>query len=141
MFEPIPAQDATPQGAHRRRKPVVLVVDDSRSIRELLKIHLSNAGYEVQTAEDAIVAGKAVLQRPPDLIIADINLPYMSGIEFVAALKEDPTIPDIPIVFLSSREDVGRHASQLRAVAHLSKPVSADRLLEIVALHAGAGCP
>jgi CheY-like chemotaxis protein len=117
--------------------PRVLVVDGSKSIRELLRLHLSNAGYDVIVAEDAIVAGKEVLARAPDLIIVEVDLPYMNGIEFVAALKADGTIPEIPVILLSASGDVAQHAQRIRAVAHLSKPVSADRLLHVVALHAG----
>ena len=102
---------------------------------ELLKLHLSNAGYEVMTAEDAVAAGRHVLKARPDLIIADVGMPYMDGYELVAALKADSATRDIPVVFLTSREDVADYAKQLGAVAYLHKPVSADRLLEIVALY------
>jgi CheY-like chemotaxis protein len=127
------------QTARLARTPLILVIDDSRSIRELLTLHLCNAGYEVVSAEDAIAAGKALLAQSPDLIITDVNMPYMTGIEFIAALRADQTIPPIPVVFLSSRQDLGDHARQLQAVAHLPKPVSLERLLEVIALHAGEG--
>ena len=63
----------------------ILVIDDDESIRDLLRIHLSAAGYEVHVAADAIAAGYIVLRSPPDLIICDINMPHMDGFEFVAA--------------------------------------------------------
>jgi CheY-like chemotaxis protein len=75
-----------------------------------------------------------VLKTPPDLIIADVSMPYMDGYQLVAALKADSATRDIPVVFLTSREDVADYAKQLGAVAYLHKPVLADRLLEIVAL-------
>ena len=132
------ALPAVPAG--RLGAPRILVIDDSRSMRELLRLHLANAGYEVVTAEDAIAGGKALLVQSPDLIITDIHMPYMTGIEFVAALRADRTIPPIPVIFLSSRhEDLADHARQLQAVAHLPKPVSLERLLGVVALHAGEG--
>ena len=117
--------------------PCILVVDASRSIRELLRLHLVNAGYEVITAEDAIVAGRQVLLRAPQLMIVDLHLPYLSGAEFVRAMKADRTVPAIPVIFLSSQADVDQHARRLAAVAHFSKPVAADHLLQAVALHAG----
>ena len=55
----------------------ILVVDDEASARDLLRLHLSAAGYEVLVAEDAIAAGYMVLRRPPDLIISDVNMPHM----------------------------------------------------------------
>lgn len=117
------------------RRPCILVVDDARSVRELLRLHLSGAGYEVVVAEDAIEAGRAVLAKAPDLIITDVNMPYMDGIEFVAALRADRTLPYIPVIFLTSRDDVDEHARSLRAVAYFKKPVDAPRLLQAVALH------
>ncbi|HXM83216.1 MAG TPA: response regulator [Burkholderiales bacterium] len=115
-------------------KATILVVDDDKSMLDLLKLHLSNAGYKVLTAEDALVAGRHVIETAPDLIIVDVSMPYMSGYELVTALKADSATQNIPIVFLTAREDVADHAKQLGAVAYLHKPVMADRLLEIVAL-------
>ncbi|MDA8109384.1 MAG: response regulator [Betaproteobacteria bacterium] len=117
----------------------ILVVDDDESIRELLRLHLRSAGYDVQVAEDAIVAGHMVLERRPDLIITDVNMPYMDGFEFVAALKADKTIPDIPVIFLSSIEDGESRGKELGAVGYVTKPVRADRLLALVAKHVPGG--
>ena len=83
----------------------ILVVDDDRSLRDLIGMHLRSAGYEVEVAEDAIVAGYKLLERAPDMIVCDVNMPYMDGFAFVAALKSDTTLPYIPVVFLTSRED------------------------------------
>ena len=113
----------------------ILVVDDDRSLRDLLGLHLRSAGYEVEVAEDAIVAGYKLLERAPDLIVCDVNMPYMDGFEFVAALKSDTTLPDIPVVFLTSREDGDLRGNELGAVAYLVKPVRVDSLLQVVARH------
>jgi DNA-binding response OmpR family regulator len=121
-------------GKTAARKARILVVDDSRSVRELLELHLRGAGYDVLGAEDAVVAGKLTVERLPDLLIVDVNMPYMSGIDFVSALRADPEVRGIPVIFLSSREDVAQEAHRLGAVACLTKPVAADRLLEIIAL-------
>jgi CheY-like chemotaxis protein len=123
---------ARPQAKTKAR---ILIVDDDKSMLQLLKMHLSDAGYKVLTAEDGIVAGRHVLKARPDLVIADVGMPHMDGYQLVAALKADSATRDIPVVFLTSREDVADYAKQLGAVAYLHKPVSADRLLEIVALY------
>ena len=115
------------------RPKKVLVIDDDRSIRELVRLHLSNRGYEVAVAEDAVVGGRLALSAKPQLIIIDVNMPYLDGPDFVAALKGDPQTKDIPVVFLTSDEDFGDRAGHLGAVAYLTKPVLADRLLEVVA--------
>ena len=117
----------------------ILVVDDDESIRELLRLHLSAAGYAVQVAEDAIVAGYLVLRSPPDLIISDVNMPHMDGFEFVAALKSDKSLPYIPVIFLTSLEEGDHRGKELGAVGYLTKPVRADRLLAMVAQHVPGG--
>lgn len=117
----------------------ILVVDDDESIRELLRLHLAGAGYEVETAPDAISAGYMVLRQTPDLIITDIAMPHMDGFEFVAALKADKSLPQIPVVFLTSLEDGDHRGKELGAVGYITKPVRADRLLAIVAQHIPGG--
>jgi CheY-like chemotaxis protein len=111
----------------------VLVVDDDKSIRELLELHLANAGYEVLVAEDAVVAGSLLLKVVPDLMIVEVNMPRMNGIEFVATLKADARTSKIPVVFLTSSMEFSDLAKGLGAVAYLTKPIFSDRLLGIVA--------
>ena len=113
----------------------ILIVDDEAAMRELLQLHLANQGYEVFAAEDAVVAGHLVLREKPDLLIVDVHMPYMDGYEFVDALKKDPQTRDIPVVFLSTDDNVAAQASRLGAAAYLPKPVMADRLLEVVRLY------
>jgi two-component system chemotaxis response regulator CheY len=117
----------------------ILVIDDDESIRQLLQLHLSAAGYDVQVAADAIAAGYMVLRGRPDLIITDVNMPHMDGFEFIAALKADKTIPDIPVIFLTSVEEGDHRGKQLGAVGYITKPVRADRLLQLVARHVAGG--
>jgi CheY-like chemotaxis protein len=121
----------------------ILVVDDDPDLLGLLRLHLSTAGYEVRAAEDAIQAGYMVLAEPPDLIITDVSMPHMDGFEFVAALKADTSLPDIPVIFLTSDDDDHDRAKALGAVGYVTKPVRADRLLVLVAQHVagGAGTP
>ena len=116
----------------------ILVVDDDQSMRELLRLHLSNAGYDVSMASDGISAGYAVLKSPPDLIITDVNMPNMDGYEFVAALKSDKSLPPIPVIFLTSMDEFDR-GQQLGAVGYITKPVRVDRLLAVVAEHLPGG--
>ena len=115
------------------------MVDDDDSLRELLHMHLASAGYEVISAADAISAGYLVLKSPPDLILSDVNMPHMDGFEFIAALKSDRTLPNIPVIFLTSVEDGDGRGKELGAVGYLTKPVRADRLLEMVAKHVPGG--
>jgi CheY-like chemotaxis protein len=117
----------------------ILVVDDDDSLRELLRMHLAGAGYDVSTAADAISAGYLVLKAPPDLILSDVNMPHMDGFEFIAALKSDKSLPNIPVIFLTSMEEGDHRGKELGAVGYLTKPVRADRLLQLVAQHVPGG--
>lgn len=110
----------------------ILVVEDDASMRELLAMHLRAAGYAVETAEDAIAAGYAVLKAPPDLIVCDIGLPHMDGLEFVAALRADSTIGRIPVIFVTAIEEGFEHGKRLGKTEYLMKPVRADVLLGAV---------
>lgn len=117
----------------------ILVVDDDEYMRTLLYLHLSNAGYEVLLAEDAVAAGHLVISRRPDLILVDIEMPFMTGLEFMEALKADPDVSDIPVIFVSSRDDFEHEARKLGAGAFLKKPVLADHLLATVAAQVKGG--
>jgi len=117
----------------------ILIIDDDESMRELLRLHLAGAGYDVQVAEDAIAAGYMVLKQPPDLIISDINMPHLDGFEFIAALRADKSVPDIPVIFLTSVEEGDHRGKSLGAVGYITKPVRADRLLALVAQHVMGG--
>jgi CheY-like chemotaxis protein len=114
-----------------------LLLEDSAEMRALLTRQLTKAGYEVLAAQDAMEAGKLLLEGLPHLIIADIQLPYMTGDEFVKALRGDPSVRDIPVIFLSVDERLEQHAKKLGAVAYFNKSVTTERLLEVVDLYAG----
>ena len=125
----------SPVPAAKSRGPVIVVIDDDSLMRELLRLHLMDAGYRVLVAEDGIAGGYMVLKSKPSAIIVDVDMPHMNGYELVEALKADPTTRDIPVIFLSSREDVDDRSFRLGAQAYLRKPVTADRLREVVALY------
>src|SRR3954463_8864178 len=107
---------AIDQEPPRRRK--VVVIDDDLFMRELVSLHLRNAGYEVFAAEDAVAGGHAILHETPDLIICDVEMPYLNGYDFGAALKTDATTRNIPVVFLTCRQDVDKPAARLGAAAY-----------------------
>ena len=113
-------------------KGKIAVIDDDRFIRYLLDLHLRKAGYEVYAAEDAMAGGRIVLETRPDLILCDVDMPFMDGCEFVTALRADAATRDIPVIFLTVSSTIGERAKQLGA-GHLEKPVMADELLRTVA--------
>ena len=109
----------------------ILIVDDDASVRELLKLQLVGEGYEVELADDAIVAGRALMRTPPDLMLVDVAMPYLDGVDFVAALKADTTVPDVPVVFITGHGEVLGRAQAL-GVECLMKPFTTEELLEVV---------
>ncbi len=110
----------------------IAIIDDDRFIRYLLDLHLRKAGYDVFAAEDAVAAARVILERAPDLILCDVDMPFMDGYEFVSALRADPATRHIPVIFLTVNRGVGDRAKQLGA-GHLLKPVMVDELLRTVA--------
>jgi CheY-like chemotaxis protein len=113
----------------------VLVMDDDDCARELFYLHLNGAGYNVLLAEDAIAAGRMLLNQPVDLLVADIEMPYMDGLEFVQAMRSDPAVAHTPVIFVTAHADHEYRAGELGALACLRRPVRADHLLAIVAKH------
>jgi CheY-like chemotaxis protein len=113
-------------------KAKIAVIDDDRFIRYLLDLHLRTAGYEVFAAEDAVAAARVILECTPDVILCDVDMPFMDGYEFVSALRADPATRHIPVIFLTVNRGVGDRAKQLGA-GHLLKPVMVDELLRTVA--------
>lgn len=110
----------------------ILVVDDDPDIRALLQRKLTQAGYDVILAEDGAAAQEAVHDRGADLILADINMPRMSGDEFVASLREEAALAPIPVVYLTGLEPDRDLAVKTVGYPVLSKPVSDAELLPLL---------
>jgi len=114
----------------------VLVMDDDECMRELLRLQLCTAGYEVLEAEDPVSAGHLLLERRPDVFLAaDVQPPYMSGLELIAAIRADPATRSLPVIFITGRADAEPRARELGAAAFLAKPLHVDQLLAIVKKH------
>jgi len=108
-------------------------------MRQLLKLHLTSAGYAVRAASNGIEAGHAILGITPDLIITDVNMPHMTGFELVAAMRQDPALKDIPVIFLTIEGDAFERGASLGAVEYLTKPIRVEALLQKVAKHLPRG--
>jgi len=119
-------------------KATILVVEDDVCARELLYLHLSSAGYQVLLAEDAIIGGHFLLDQRVDLVIADIQMPFMDGLDLVQAIRNDPAVSSMPVIFVTSHGEHEDRARELGAVAFMRKPVHAAELLGNVAKHVGA---
>jgi len=111
-----------------RRPPRILVVDDERSMRELLAIVLRREGYEVLLAENGRAAIALLEREPVDLLISDIKMPDLSGVDVLRAAKQiDQDILGIMITAFASTE-TAVEAMRLGACDYLSKPFDVDLL-------------
>ena len=117
------------QNSHARC-PKVLVVDDDKDTRDLVRLHLAEAGYGVSLAEDAIAAAR-LLGAAPDLLIIDVQMPHLNGLDSVATLLADSIIPRVPVVFISSNERFALTA-QVLGTGFLLKPFLKNELLGAV---------
>lgn len=112
----------------------ILIIEDDENFRYLLRMHLSHAGYEVQVAGDGIEGGRALLAQAPDLIISDLNMPFLGGLELLLLLKQEQATASIPVILLSGvrNNDMMAKAADLGAADFLTKPVTRDDLLAAV---------
>lgn len=115
-------QDAT-------TKHKVLIVDDNRGLLELLYYGLKNL-YDVRQADTAVDAVKMLADFTPDLVITDMMMPQMNGVEFVKFLKQADATRDVPIIMLTAKTGNETQISSLDAGAdvYMPKPFNMDVL-------------
>lgn len=112
----------------------ILTVDDSRTMREMLKLALSQAGYRVIQAEDG-VHGLEVLQgESPQVIVTDINMPRMDGFGFIEQVRSDEAYRGIPILVLTTESDAEKkdRARRAGATGWIVKPFDPAKLIDAI---------
>ena len=112
----------------------ILCVDDEPDILEILKYNLSNEGYQISTAKDGKIAVKKAKETHPNLIIMDIMMPNMDGIEACEILRSDEGFNDTLIMFLTARGEDYSYVAAYEAGAddYVTKPVKPKILLSKV---------
>ncbi len=115
-------------------KKSVLLVDDSASLRQVASITLNRAGFETVQAQDGVDALAKLDGRRFHLIITDINMPRMSGLELLKAIKASPSYRFTPVLMLTTEngQDKMAEAKAQGARAWLTKPFDPSRLLEAI---------
>ena len=88
----------------RRDRKRVLVVDDSITVREVERKLLQNRGYTVEVAVDGMDGWNAIRSQPYDLVISDIDMPRMNGIELIKQIKSHPRLNSVPVIVVSYRD-------------------------------------
>lgn len=114
-----------------RRNEKILVVDDSRMIREILKHGIMKNGMAVVCACDGVEALEMIASEAPDVVITDINMPRMDGYELVKTMRETPSMQDIKVIMISTNQspyDIKR-GEALGIIRYFIKPFDLDKLL------------
>lgn len=119
---------------HRRvpnSKPSILIVDDEDDILDLIEYNFEREGYTVRTARDGVEALDQARRHRPDLIILDIMMPRMDGIETCRRIRSDAQLETVPVLMLTARTEEEHQVEGLDVGAdiYLSKPVSIPVLL------------
>ena len=114
--------------------PKILIAEDEPDIRDLVAFTLRFAGYEVIAANNGEEAVQTASREFPDLILLDVRMPRMTGYDACRAIKANPELKDIPIVFLSAKGQESEIQTGLEAGAeeYLLKPFAPDQLTDRV---------
>jgi CheY-like chemotaxis protein len=119
----------------------ILIVDDEESFTRLLKLNLEAGGmYRVRTENRAAHAFPAAKEFHPDLILLDVMMPEMDGGDVAAALKADPDLAHVPVVFLTAavkQDEVRSHGGLLGGSPYLAKPVDLETVIACLRKHLG----
>ena len=113
---------------------VILCVDDSASIRQMVKLTLSGAGYQVLQAIDGADGLAKARESTVNLVVTDLNMPVMNGLGLISELRKLPAYQGIPIIFLTTESDPGmkQQAKAAGATAWITKPFQQEQLVSVV---------
>jgi len=112
----------------------ILIVDDEPDVRTVLSVRLTSNGFQVVEAADGDTGMKLARAEKPDLILLDIMMPGMDGVETFHSLKQDPQTKEIPVIFLTvlaQNISLTKHSLELdKSYAILSKPYRPQELIQ-----------
>jgi CheY-like chemotaxis protein len=116
-----------------QRQPIVLLVEDDFAFRRSVTAYLEDSGFQVIEADDGVQALEILNQQSPDIIISDLRMPRMSGLELLEALKDWPSAA--PVIMISGTADkvLLAETTLSGAAAYLTKPIADLAMLETVA--------
>ena len=112
----------------------ILAIEDDASFRDLLELHLHAAGHTVRTAADPEEGLRALLEDPPELILLDLDLPYLNGFEVLEALRSDDASRGIPVIVITGHAE-GEAYERCRKIGidgFASKPLRREELLGVI---------
>ncbi|NNU79185.1 response regulator [Halovulum dunhuangense] len=112
----------------------VLAVDDTRALRAMLADCLTRAGHEVILAADGIEALDQLRRHKPDIVITDLNMPRMNGLDFIEAARQEPEGQSLPMLLLTTEtaQALKDRARAVRATGWITKPFDPKQILSLV---------
>lgn len=112
----------------------ILVVDDEEDVRDVIAISLGKQGYEIDSVANGSAALARMHEKAYDLVLLDVMMPSMTGIEVCRLAKADPAIAHVPIVFLTAKGGGDALAEGLEAGAlmYLQKPFTTEKLVRLI---------
>ncbi len=118
--------------------PLILVVDDSITVRRVTQRLLQREGYRVSLAADGLQALERLQQERPTVVLSDIEMPRMDGFDLVRNIRGDARLSDLPVIMITSRiaEKHREHARELGVDHYLGKPYAEDELLALIGHYA-----
>ena len=127
-------QVVSPQLAGTSQVPLVLVVDDSITVRRVTQRLLQREGYRVALAADGLQALERLQEERPTVVLSDIEMPRMDGFDLARNIRADGALRDLPIIMITSRiaEKHREHAMELGVNHYLGKPYSDEELLSLI---------
>jgi two-component system chemotaxis response regulator CheY len=113
---------------------VILCVDDSASIRQMVKLTLSGAGYQVVQATDGADGLAKARESTVNLVVTDLNMPIMNGLGLIRELRKLAAYKGVPIIFLTTESDPGmkQEAKAAGATGWITKPFQQEQLVSVV---------
>jgi two-component system, chemotaxis family, chemotaxis protein CheY len=113
---------------------IILCVDDSASIRQMVKLTLTGAGYQVVQAGDGAEGLAKARESAVNLVVTDLNMPVMDGLGLIRELRKLPSYRGVPIIFLTTESDPGlkQQAKAAGATGWITKPFQQEQLVSVV---------
>ena len=123
-----------------RAAPMVLVVDDSLTVRRVTQRLLVREGYRVVLAKDGLDALERLAEERPQVVLSDIEMPRMDGFDLVRNIRSNPNLRDLPVIMITSRiaQKHRDHAAELGVDHYMGKPYSEEDLLALIGHYAGS---
>jgi two-component system chemotaxis response regulator CheY len=116
----------------RKIMPKILVVDDSPVVKKIVTTTLAKKGFEVKEALDGVSALEILLSERIDLVITDLNMPKMDGLQLTREIRKNPTYKRIPVIMLTTNPSEEQKALEAGANLYLKKPVTSEELISHV---------